>query len=185
MIKLLMANINVFPREDVITMVKQWSISITEMIEHADKSLACSWVAMLVETDKLLDFISYTMKQDDECYEALLALINTFIFHENKTQLVWLSKLYIDVKLQKLVQTKPCFVILHIISNLLALEKESMRITFSDRILSDEILIDYILHELSSENSLNRNEAAICLCNVVTNLSKNVQKRPDHTVLHF
>ena len=83
--------------DEVTSLVTLWISSITEMIESSSKSKEFSWVAVLLETDFILQFLSFT--QDDNCYESILCLINVLIFRENKTQLVWLSKLHICVVL--------------------------------------------------------------------------------------
>ena len=79
-------------------MITQWVSSIVQMVEGEDKQYWCSWVAILLETDVLIEFLP-TAQEDDDCYETILTLINIFIFHENKTQLIWLSKLHICITL--------------------------------------------------------------------------------------
>ena len=45
MVKEMITNISEFPRNEVIFLVTQWAQAITEMIEAADKTFACPWVA--------------------------------------------------------------------------------------------------------------------------------------------
>ena len=85
MVKEMISNISEFPRNEVIFLVTQWAQAITEMIEAADKTFACPWVAQLIETEDVLKFILSVQPEEEDCYVALLSLINTFIFFENGT----------------------------------------------------------------------------------------------------